>query len=222
MPHAESPEGWQRYGEKPDPAPKPRPRVTLYVRIVRFTLFVLFIAGAVAGYVWIGRHTPLAGTLPLPASLQVTSRAHDDLEAYGESLRAIAVEVSGRVTTPGVHNVPVARALLARIDAAHRVGRDLEPRLTREEGRALAALQAGERWLRSHVASCVKVGGSFDPEALAQARAQLDHALDLLGGKPLESDSIRRRHRPNRVGQAIEAAHDVGSAGDRLRNFGTE
>jgi hypothetical protein len=220
MRHLDSPEGWQRHGERAEPAP--RPRVTLYVRVVRFSLFVLFVAGALAGYVWIGRHTPLAGALPLPRSLQVASSAHEELEGYGESLRAIAVEVSGRILGPGPQNAPIARSLLARIDAAHRLGRALEPRLTREEGRVLAALQAGERLMRDHVAASVRVGDGYDPEALAHARAQLDHALGLLGGKPLEGDSIRRRYRPSRVGKAVDAARDVAGAGDRLRAFGAE
>jgi hypothetical protein len=211
----DSPEGWQKRLERP--APRPRRRVPLLARLIQLVVMLGCLAGGIAGYVYLGRESHLAATLPMPKALKTVSASHEELLVYGRALVELTTDVGARIKVASPANAASAQRLRQRLDRLHRTGAEMEPLLTREEGRALIAFQRGERMLRDHLDHATRVGAPFDPEDLADARRQLEHGLELARGKriaDLVPSGVRQRRAP---GSTQEVLEDVRSAGQNLR-----
>lgn len=216
MGHADNPEGWQNYDRKPAAAPPPPRKVTVFVRIVRFTLFLVFVTAGVAGYLYLGQHTRLGETLPMPRALQSISDAHDDAIRYGRSLQEAAADASRRFRTPGPQLRPAARRMNERLDALREDIRPFESRLTRQEDAALVELFAADKELRSFIESSLHAASGFDPTEIDDVRDHIEDGLVMLQGKS-PANVQKRKRRLGRVGEAARAIEDVQGAAGKLR-----
>jgi len=206
-----------RWEEKPA---KPRPvKPWSFVQTVFGFLFLAaLLAGGVWLYVQIGQHTELAGTLPLPKSLRTTSEANAELLLYGRSLDEVAIEAQGLLKASVPRNKPTALRLQQRIARLRETGNKLEPRLTREETRALIALQRGQRALSDAVALSWTPGSGFSTEDLAVARQQVQRGLALARGERFDDLVVTalRKAAPKAEGSTA-VLREVGEAGAKMR-----
>ncbi len=190
--------------------------MSLLSQVIQFAVVMACLAGGVAAYVYLGTKSELAATMPMPRALKTVSEAHDELLLYGRALGELGSEASSRLKSAAAGNRPVASRLLGRLERLHRTGRELEPRLTREEGRALIAFQKGESLLQAAIERSTELGAGFDPADIADARAQLSHAFELARGKSLE-ELITKSRRTAGTGRTRAVLDDVQRAGERLR-----
>ncbi len=189
--------------EQARPAPRP-------IRILSYFFMTTLLAAGIAGYILIGRDTPLAGSVPLPKVLETKSPGHDDLLRLGHDLEEIAKDAEQRL---GFHNAASAAAatrLRARLQTAHDTGRRLEPRLTREETRVLLALEQSERVIGDYIDASDDSAG--DDEQIEIARRQIAAALAHGRGEPVELVILSSFGRHQRHSEGLQDLNEVRQA----------
>lgn len=168
------------------------------VKLAGFALLGLMLAGGVSIYLSLARDSELAGTLPLPAPLRTVSASHEELMLYGRALQELASDAANRLPDPPSLKKPAGPRLQARLAVLHGTGRTLEPKLTRQEIRALSAFQRAETNLSDFVFGADEP--PYSANTVDTAKRQIAIGLELGRGKDVD-DAILSQGRKKSSGK---------------------
>lgn len=216
--------GAENWDAKPSREPeRPPPRLSLWQRFLGLLFLAALLAGGVAGYVALGRHSTLQGTLPLPKSLRTTSTAHNELLILGRALDELCVEAEAWLRVPTRKSRATSMRLHDRLGRLNRVGRELEPQVTREETRVLMAYRNAVRLLDEYLDGIAAPQGRPEPSLVRAARTQVGRGLRLARGESIDDLIVTglQKALPRPGGKKPAAAtKDVRRASDDLRLLG--
>jgi len=190
----------------------------------------VLLVGAGLAYWFVGLRATQRGSeaVRLPPVLEKpASEARGDLALFGRALKELVTDCERR---PGGSRQRVEKELdrrIERLSHLHKVGRELEPKLNREEYRVLMAMQNGERLVRQHL-GCERSAGntaaSCDSGVLRIARAQIDRALALARGERFDDGDLILRAkglvRLDAGAEFMEQIGDLRKAGPKMRLLG--
>jgi hypothetical protein len=211
-------ENWDKPDDTRVAGPPPVPRLSWSQKFFAALFLLTLLGGGLATYVALGRSSHLKGTLPLPRALRTTSAGHGELLLLGRALDELCVDAETWLRLPGPRNRVTSMRLHERLGRLHRVGRELEPQLTREEARVLMAFQNAARMVDEFLDLAADASGRIDGALVRTARTQIARGLQLARGESIDDLIMSGLQRALPSTSAPKSA--IRRAGDTLRLTG--
>jgi hypothetical protein len=160
---------------------------------VRIVLGLFIVAGAVVVAITQKqdeKNIAENGVLLPERLIQKPSASRRDLALLDRSLYELAIEADRNLSrTPGPQNRKRETRYLDRLERLRATGRDLEPNLTHEESRVLAATDHAENAMEAFIKSSLDET-TFDRELIKTAEKQIKRAQALARGQSLDGEAV--------------------------------